>query len=223
MSVSQEQTAVDKTDAETETKVTSGTEDSVNAHGKDNDLDALLSEFEGATGSKQTPEPVTAKATQKSDTPNVKIGDLVNKVEKIVERDEAREEAERKRQFDADVGEAVKVVRGDMPADTASDRLIRAWLDALAEDDPRLRSAWVSRKENPAGFKKVLETLSREFRKEFARKPDQNITEDTEIVAAAVKGASTKAPEEKPPNFSQMNNNEFAKEVRSKYGFDPLV
>jgi len=51
--------------------------------------------------------------------------------------------------------------------------------------------------------------------KEAKNRVDPDATEDRAAVTAAVKGASAKAPEEKPPNLGKMTQGEFEEYKRS--------
>ena len=52
---------------------------------------------------------------------------------------------------------------------------------------------------------------------EAASMPDPETTADVAAVAAAVRGASSMAPEEKAPNYGAMNDAEFKREL-AKFG-----
>ncbi len=71
---------------------------------------------------------------------------------------------------------------------------------------------------NPRQWGRIKSELGREFKKKFDRVPDLQVTEDRAAVVAAVRGASTKAPVEKPPNLGQMSDAEFRQYTR-QFGF----
>jgi hypothetical protein len=56
----------------------------------------------------------------------------------------------------------------------------------------------------------------------FSKLPDKAATEDRAAVTAAVRGASTKAPEGKAPSYGKMSDAEYNKDVEQKFGFRPL-
>jgi hypothetical protein len=60
--------------------------------------------------------------------------------------------------------------------------------------------------------------LGKSFAKKFSKMPDKQATEDRETVAAAVRGASTRAPEGKAPNFAAMSDNDFQAEKDKLFG-----
>lgn len=126
------------------------------------------------------------------------------------------------RLFRNDVNETVKAIRGDMDPEYFDDAFVRGWIEARVDENPDLSKAWVDREKDPRGFKKVVDTLSRDFAKRYSKGlPDRAQTEDRAAVTAAVRGASTKAPEAKPANFSSMSNQEFNKYVEDNYGYNP--
>lgn len=189
------------------------------------DLDKLLAEYasseEGSQGGDAGKKPA-AKPEEKPATKQGNDGELYGMVRDLVERERARDEERIHRQFEADMKETVKSVRGDIPADVVSDRLVRAWIDAAAEEDPRLAKAWVNRKKDPAAFTRIVGQLGKNFAKEFSKRPDPAVTEDRAIVANAVRNASGKAPEERPPAWSGMSDNDFAANVEKQFGFRPI-
>src|ERR1041385_3004157 len=150
-------------------------------------LDALLQEFE--TTAKPAPAPVAAPAE------NPEVAEL------------KREFAEMK--FQLEIEPIVKEVRlaGDI-APEISDKLLTKFLDAIAADDPKIARAWQIRRESPQVWerakKEVVKTIG--LFKKSASAVDANATADTNAVAAALKGTSTKAPQEKPPDYGSMDN-----------------
>lgn len=110
-----------------------------------------------------------------------------------------------------DMNETIKKVRGELDSTLFDDTLVEAWLDAQARADSRLSNAWVNRHANPKAFEKVVEGLGRTFVKKYGNLPDKAATEDRAVVTAAVRGASTKAPEGAAPDFSKMSDAEFQK------------
>lgn len=166
----------------------------------DDDLDTLLKQFDEQQPQRPSeparPEPRAEAAPDK------------------VANDTVLKEAEfiRSERFKRDMSETVKEVRGDLPADLYDDKLVQAWIDARAADDPRLSRAWVERYDNPQRFQQVKAALGKEFARKYGRLPDRQATEDREAVTAAVRGASTKAPEGKAPDYAAMSPADFQAE-----------
>lgn len=175
----------------------------------EDDLDTLLAQWDQQVEkpSSSTPEP---KPDAKADT------DLAKRLETL----EQQLAAER---FEKDIDPVIKAVRGDVPQELYDDNDIRDWIDRQAKADPRLANAWLNRKNDPQKFAKVVNGLGRKLQERFAKLPDKQATEDHAAVAAAVRGASTKAPEGQPPKFGNLSNADFAKEVEKNYGFNPGV
>lgn len=86
-----------------------------------------------------------------------------------------------------------------------------AWVNAQAKKDTRIANAWMKRHEDPAKFKRVVQGLRDKFAEKHARlrNVDDNATADRMALAHAVRGASSKAPEGKAPDYSKMNDREF--------------
>lgn len=174
------------------------------------DLDTLLSQFDG--GKKDAPAtPPEQKTGTDSD-----VKALTEQVKGLVSD-------QQQRQFKTDMDVTIKKVRGDQPADYFDDTFMKAFIDAKASEDPRLAQAWVNRHNNPKAFEKVVSALGRSFADKYGKLPDKGATEDREIVTASVRGASTKAPEGKAPDFTGMSNAEFREAHKKEYGYYPPV
>lgn len=179
-----------------------------NARETTDDLDTLLKQFEQTEAKPpETPKPEHAGADDS----------------KLLEPIKGTVSAIEQRLFRQDMDETVKKVRGDLDPEFFDDDFVESWLDAQARNDRRLQQAWVERHNNPRQFQKVIEGLSRGFAKKYGKLPDKGATEDREAVTAAVRGASTKAPEGKAPDYSNMSNAEFREAHKKEYGYYPPV
>lgn len=158
------------------------------------ELDQLLSEYDQETKSEQ-PQP-EVKPEQ------------VNEVVGWVQQQRQQQE---KQEFEADVKSAVDSIREstedlDVPL---SDKVIKGFLFAQAEEDPKIGEAFQKRKENPKAWNAALNRAKKALREEFS--VDQRATQDREAVAAAVRGANQKQPEpDEGPDVSAMSDQEFA-------------
>lgn len=178
---------------------------------KADDLETLLAEYTAAT---KQPEPAASKPGTTAETPK---GDPA-----LAKRLETLEQRDADRQFKADIKPAVDRVRGKIDPTVYDDDDIRDWMDREAQKDPRLAQAWLERHQNPDKFARVLDGLGRKLADRFARAPDAAATADRDAVTAAVRGASTKAPEGKAPDYSRLSDREFADKVEKEHGFRPL-
>lgn len=166
----------------------------------DDDLDSLLAQFdEGKPAPSEPAKPATAAPA--ADDQKVANETVLNEAKFI-----------RQQRFQQDMQATIKDVRGDLPSDLYDDDFVQAWIDARATKDPRLANAWVNRDADPKKFGQVKAALGKEFAKKYGRLPDRQATEDREAVTAAVRGASTKAPEGKAPDYSKMTDAQFAAE-----------
>lgn len=200
-----EHTAVDATTAPAVPGATAGQD----ARNDGNDLDTLLAEYDQQVRPAPTPQ---TQPEQKSGT------------DAIAKPAADPDVAEVKRYiFKQDMDKTVKSVRGDLDAGYFKDSLVKAWIEAQAEEDPRLGLAWANRHSNPKQFEKVVDTLGRKFSSEFGKMPDKQATDDREAVTAAVRGASHKAPEGKAPDYSRMSNAEFREAHYKEHGYYPPV
>lgn len=183
-----------------------------NARVETDDLDSLLASFDGdsKTGAAETkPKPETNAGDG---------GDLKALTAEVKgQLSELQQEKFRK-----DMDSTINRVRGDLASDYFDDTFVEAWLDAEARKDPRLAKAWTDRNANPKQFQKVVDQLGRTFAKKYGKLPDAQATEDRAAVAAAVRGASTQAPEGKAPDYKGKSDAEFREDVRKNYGFTPI-
>lgn len=189
-----------------------GATDGQDARKDGDDVDTLLNQFE--TSVKPAPAPTPQpKPEQKAGTeaaPTAPAADSgIAEVRNYI--------------FRQDMDKTIKTVRGDLDPDRFDDGLVESWLDMRARKDPRLAAAWENRHRNPQAFEKVVAGLGREFTAKYGKMLDKQATEDREAVSAAVRGASTKAPEGKAPDFSGMSDQQFREEHKKLYGYYPPV
>src|SRR3990167_11529412 len=89
------------------------------------------------------------------------------------------------------VNEAVQHVKaGLVDLDVnVSDKVVKSMLNIMAVEDPRVKTAFDGRFENPARWDRVLKGAVKEIAKEFT--VDQQLTRDRETVANAIRGSKT--------------------------------
>lgn len=164
---------------------------------QDSTVEELLAQFD-----QSQPEPTKADASDKG---------RLEQVLSFVEQQSQKEQQDRTQK---DIESAVKTVIGDSDLDTD---YVDAALWRKANKDPAFLNAFQQREKSPEQWGQVLRAMGREMRAKQS-KPDQNTTNDREAVAAAVRGASTKAPDEKPLTrkaLGKMDDAEFGKLVKS--------
>jgi hypothetical protein len=127
-------------------------------------------------------------------------------------------------QHEADLRETIKEIRGDLDPKLFDDGLVTAWIDAQARDRGQLQSIWLNRMNNPNALRIAVKQLAKDFAKEMkAASIDEGASEDHAAVVYAMRGASSRVPEEGPVKYGQLTNADFSRNVRDKYGFDPGV
>ena len=178
-----------------------------NARNDDGDLDALLKVFET-----ETKPPVKPTPEQQTNEPDLKA--LAGEVQQM--RGFVNEA--HNLQFKRDMDDTVKTIRGELDPEIFDGPLIQGWLDAQAQQDQRLAKAWVDRHANPKQFEQVKTALAKNFAKKFSKLPDAAATEDRAAVTAALRGASTRAPEGKAPEYGKLSNADFEKEKAKLFG-----
>lgn len=199
------QTAVDAPNAPAEPGVAGN-----DAQTNGDDLDKLLAEYDEKAAPPAATTPAQPEQKPGTDTTAKPATDPdVAEVKRYI--------------FKQDMDKTVKAVRGDLSPDYFDDSLVKAWIEAQAEADPRLGLAWANRHNNPKQFEKVVDTLGRNFAKRYGKLPDKQATEDREAVTDAVRSASTKAPPAQAPNYAGMTNAEFREAHKRDYGYYPPV
>lgn len=199
------QPVVTQTDAQPQAGV-----EGTDARTDGNELDTLLKTYD-----EQTTQPAAATQTPPAQTqtePDLKV--IAAKMQQFETFATEAHNAKYKR----DMNDTVAAIRGDLDPDVFDPALIEGWLDAQAKQDPRLAQAWIERDAKPKQFEQVKTALAKNFAKKFSKLPDRQATEDRETVAAAVRGASTRTPEGKAPDFGKLSDSDFQKEKDKLFG-----
>lgn len=116
-----------------------------------------------------------------------------------------------KKSTDEGITEAIKLVKSESGTQLP-DRLIRGYLEALNLEDGRIGSAFKERSKNPDNWNKVLKSAAKQLAKDLSDLPDQTLTQDRDVVTAAVRSASTaKSTSNDAPNFSTMTKSQLDK------------
>jgi hypothetical protein len=92
---------------------------------------------------------------------------------------------------DADTESLVREIRGDFDTSVFPDKRVRAFIIEEALESPEFHRIFQERASNRKAYEGLRRHLRREFAKMANARPDPNLTEDREAVAAAVRGAST--------------------------------
>lgn len=181
---------------ETQEPVAQPTEPVANAQNTD-DLDTLLSQYEQEVRP-SPPEP-----------------QYQPQYEQQPQTDPFLEKVKQK-MFNDEVNATVDAVVGDMKVPR---RVAIGWLDQMARENPAIQRAWLNKDNDPRTWKRFEKTLSAEMKKEFASfQIDEAATADKEAVAAAVRGASNKAPVEPAPNLGSMSDAQLQKYKEQLFG-----
>lgn len=188
----------------------SDTDDAVVGESSDvqvDELDSLLSDFDRPDQTGTEPATVTK--------------DDLKEVVSYVKEDRQTRELER---TNADIDSACKTVFEGLSGEAKlPEGAVRGLLIDKADRDPRFQRAFLERNSNPSGWNKILSATAKEFSREYAPKVDQDLSDDKEAIASAVRSASTKAPEaqqdeaERRQQIRTMSDEELRKEKR-KHG-----
>ena len=155
------------------------------------DLDSLLSEYNGSVS------PTNGENLQSGQQP-----DLLKTLKDVQTRLERTEREAQEREYRESMGEAVKSLQGEdlsyLPAE-----MLEGFLEIKARQDQRLRHAWNDRFANPQIFNRILKGYRNQLVELIGNRVDKNVTQDREAVTASVRGASTKGSDK--PKYSQKD------------------
>lgn len=99
-------------------------------------------------------------------------------------------------QIDREVSGIVQDVKSkiaDLPV-KPSDKMVRSFLENEYRTDERMQMAFDNRHTDPHGWANALKRATRSLRSELEGMPDQGLTDDRDVVAAAVLAAKTNRP-----------------------------
>lgn len=153
------------------------------------DLDSLLKEFD-KTDSKQE-----SSGEQ----------DLAKRLEAI-EQERANE------RYQSEIKSVAQKIRGDFDHPLLEDKFVVRWLEAEAQDDPRIANAWMQRHKNPEAFDKIIKNLGETLKKKIKNSPDEKMTESRDALASAVRASSSTSQSKSEVNWSSLSDAEFHKE-----------
>lgn len=154
---------------------------------QDETLESLLNQYD-----EETKEPVKPEQPKQDDVTAMRD-----------ELRQIRQERETER-TQSDLEAAAKKIRGGVTAFNINETI--GWLEAQAKEEPKVLDAFLKRKTAPKTWEKFVDALGPEFQKKFSATVDERVTNDREIVSAAVRGASTHAPEPEEKSVSELRD-----------------
>lgn len=172
-------------------------------------LEDLLKEFSEGSKSPQQDQ-------QDQDAQQQKVIDTEKRLE-------ALETHLQNAEYKTDMNKLVDGVRGDLPSDKFDDTFIEAWVHSVAANNKSLQDAWDNRQNDPKGFSKIVSKLGKDFASKYGDLgADKNTSEDVAAVADAIRGGKADT-QQAQPTYGTLNDNQFAKDVEDKYGFNPMI
>ena len=89
----------------------------------------------------------------------------------------------------SDINDAVAIVEKETGL---KPKMIEAYLEMQARDDPRFKKVWEERKSNPKVFNAALQAVSNEIAEEFQARLDPNLLANQKAMRAYASGSSTR-------------------------------
>lgn len=116
---------------------------------------------------------------------------------------------EQQQQTQADISQAVSQIRDGLDV-KAPEIAVKGILYSTVEESPAAMGIWQARKTDPTSWNRLLDGVKAKVEKEFQSLPDEKLTDDRDVVTAAVHSASNHSPQEKEVDVSTMSDMEFA-------------
>jgi hypothetical protein len=207
------------------------------------DIDALIQEFDTATGAEPAAKPVPTETTppqpegqlpesrvpdeRREPVPdNLFSSDAEEEVYRALDAAVAYDQQRLAARDAADGALVVKAIRGEFPASQYPDEMVAGWIENLARTNPKIQEAWVQRYSGADGernYRRAVERLGQAFHKQFkSTQIDHAATEDRAAVAAAMRGTARPPDAENDGAYrrrvSNMTDNEFQVERERLYG-----
>lgn len=165
------------------------------------DLDTLMSEFDSqTTTTPQAPEP-----SQGAQQPTG-LDEAVAFIHELKAK-QAQED------LNKGLGDAVQAIKTEV-GDAHSDQVVEGLLHVFAKENPGVVKAFEERGKNPANWDRTVKALLPKVQEALGGRVDRNVSQDREAISAAVRGATTIAPETQAVTAEQivnMDDKEFGK------------
>lgn len=171
-------------------------------------LDAILREFDSQT------EP--AREEPKATEPKTETQIDANALAVLEQRLNQQEAREQRRELEKMFDRFTEGVQADAVE-------AEAFIIASAKREPKIERAYMNRANNPKLWNDLESALKRDFQKRWGKKVDKQVTESRDAVSAAVRSASTAAPQKELTAHDIVNasKDEFD-DMQRKLGVVPL-
>lgn len=117
--------------------------------------------------------------------PQTELGEVVSFVKDFQQK-------EAQKDINTGIDDAVKFIKSDESI-TASDRLVKGFLNALADENPKVLDAFNNRTQNPGAWEEIKKWAQTEAKSELST--DTKITDDVNAAKAAASGQTLEEPE----------------------------
>lgn len=163
------------------------------------EYEQLLNEYSQDVKPVQEPKPESTDDTQE-----------------LLEWAREQRQVQARQAFDHELTTAANAVKELVGDTNMSDRMVKGYLNALADEDPRIKKAWENRAAKPDAWKAALKKVAAEIQKDFPA--DRGLSEDRAAMTAAIRGAQPKT--EAAPDVQKMSSADFNKHLR-ELGINP--
>ena len=109
-----------------------------------------------------------------------------------------------------DISATVEKIQEEIPILKGKDRVVKGYLGAAANDDPRIARVWENRKQNPAAWDKALSVITRQMSKDFDFVADPQLAENVRAAKASRDQMATTRAQDPDEEWRTKNPQEFA-------------
>lgn len=115
-------------------------------------------------------------------------------------------------QEEADLQGAIDVIKEGNEALQGKDKLLKAYLNVAAYDDPKLRTVWESRNKNPDAWNAVISVMKNQVAKEFNVTTDPQLAENQRAMKVSRNQMATTPKVDADEKWKDLDQGEFQQE-----------
>lgn len=186
-----------------------------NADESTDDLDTLLEQFDAMSSAKEEAAPQQPQQKEKPSQPEVNNGPPDTRLDEIY----TKYQQDQRRQARQDVDNAVNTVKESSPVLTKlPDYILEGAINKMAAEDPRIGKAFTMRHEDPALWKKTLNSIGKRMTRDMGARQDNEASDNIAAVRASVNnqsgGGNTDGPSDE--DIANMTPGQFDRYKREQ-------
>jgi hypothetical protein len=108
-----------------------------------------------------------------------------------------------------DISATVEKIQEEIPILKGKDRVVKGYLGAVANEDPRIARVWENRKQNPAAWDKTLSVITKQISRDFDFVADPQLAENVRAAKASRDQMATTRADSPDEKWSKASPGEF--------------